>query len=120
MRVMLDTNFIMDCFRYHVDMSGLFDLYPGARLSTIPQVISELERLAARRGIHSRYARVALSLIEGIEVVESPKGRADDALLELAGKDSLVATNDELLRAKIRKKGMKTIYLRAKKQLAVS
>lgn len=120
MRVLLDTNFMMDCFRYRVDMSSLFDLCPGARLATIPQVVSELKRLAARKGTHSRYARVALGLIDGIEVVESPEGGADDALLELAGKDSLVATNDEPLRAKIRKKGVKTIYLRAKKQLAVS
>jgi rRNA-processing protein FCF1 len=119
MRVLLDTNFMMDCFRYKVDMSDLFDLYPGARLATIPQVVSELTKLAGKKSTHSRYARVALSLIDGIEIVDAPEGRADDVLLELAGEDSLVATNDELLRAKIRRKGMKTIYLRAKKQLAI-
>lgn len=120
MRVLLDTNFMMDCFRYRVDMAGLFDLYPGVRLATVPQVVRELKRLAGKKTVSSRYARVAMGIIEGIEVVEAPQGGADDELLSLADKDNIVATNDEALRRRIKRKGVKTIYLRGRKHLAVS
>ncbi len=120
MRVLLDTNFIMDCFRYRVDMAELFDIIPGARLSTIPSVVSELKRLASRKSTHSRYARVAVSLIDGIDIMDVPEGKADDLLVELASRENVVATNDERLRRRIKGKGLKTIYLRARKHLAVA
>jgi len=120
MRVLLDTNFIMDCFRYRIDMAELFDLVPGAKLATIPQVVYELKRLAARKSVQSRPAKVAISLIEGIEMVAAPQGRADEVFVWLASKDAVVATNDEHLRRRIAARGLKTIYLRGRKHLAVS
>lgn len=120
MRVLLDTNFIMDCFRYRVDMADLFDLLPGARLATIPQVVAELRLLASKKSTHGRYARVAMSLIDGIEVVDAPQGKADDVLVQVASREAVVATNDERLRRRISGKGLKTIYLQGRKHLAVS
>ena len=119
MRILLDTNFMMDCFRHRIDLAELFDLLPGARLATIPQVVNELKRLAARSSTQSRYARVALGLIDGIEVLDAPQGNTDVALSELAGKEVIVATNDENLRRRISARGLKTIYLRGRKHLAV-
>jgi len=120
MRVLMDTNFIMDCFRYRVDMAAMFDFFPGARLATIPQVVSELKNLASKKSTHGRYAKVAMSLIDGIEILDAAQGKADDVLVDMASKVNVVATNDEVLRKRITRRGLKTIYLRAKKQLAVS
>ncbi len=118
--MLLDTNFIMDCFRHRVDLAELFDLYPGARLATTPQVVQELRRLAAGKSTKGRYARVAMSLIDGIEVVDAPQGNTDSVLVGLADRENVVATNDESLRKRIVAKGLKTIYLRGRKHLAVS
>lgn len=120
MKVLLDTNFIIDSFRYRVDLGQVFDLFPRARLATVPQVVQELTRLASRKSTSSRWARVAMNLIEGVEIVGAPEGNADDALLKLADKENIVATNDEELRKRIAAKGLKTIYLRGRKHLAVS
>jgi rRNA-processing protein FCF1 len=120
MKVILDTSFIMDCFRYRIDFAEIFDLTPGARIATIPQVVEELKRLAGKKSTQSRYAKVAVSLIDGLEILEAPEGKTDDALVEIAGKEIVVATNDENLRKRIAKRGLKTIYLRGRKHLAVS
>lgn len=120
MKLLLDTNFIMDCFRFKIDLAELFDFFPGARLATIPQVVQELKRLAVKKSTHGRYAKIAMNLIDGIEILESPQGNTDETLANMAGKDTIVATNDETLRRKLSAKNLKTIYLRGRKHLAVS
>lgn len=120
MKVVMDTNFIMDCFRYKIDFAEIFELLPDARIATIPQVVEELKRHAAKKTVHSRYAKVAMGLIDGVEIIEAPEGNADDALAKIAGKENVIATNDEELRKRITRRGLKTIYLRGRKHLAVS
>lgn len=121
MRVILDTNFMMDCFRYKVDIATIFELYPGARMATVVPVVRELKSLAAKKSTHGRYAKVAMKLIDGFYIIDTKATKADDALLEAADKDNIVATNDEKLRKRIKgRKGLKTIYLRGRKELAVS
>ena len=120
MKVLLDTNFIVDCFRYRIDMKELFELVPRARLATVPQVIMEIKTMAGRKtSTHGKYARVAAKLIDGIEVLDSPKGKADDALVYLSDREHIVATNDEKLRRRIHMRGFKTIYLRGRKELSI-
>ena len=119
MKIILDTNFMMECFHHRIDLSDIFDLFPGARLGTVSQVVQELKTLAKKRSVHGRYAKVALGLIDGFEVIETKQGKADDILAKMAGREFVIATNDGKLRRRIRKKGLKTIYLRGRKQLAV-
>lgn len=120
MKILLDTSFIMDCFRHRIDLAEVFDFYPEARMATIPQVVEELKRIAAKKSIQSRHAKVAVSLIDGLEILEAPEMKTDDALAEMASKENIVATNDEKLRKRITGRGLKTIYLRGRKHLAVS
>ena len=120
MKVLLDTNFIVDCFRYKIDMKDLFELVPRARLATVPQVVMEIKTMAGRKtSTHGKYARVAAKLIDGVEVVDAPRGKADDALVALADRENIVATNDEKLRRRLKAKGLKTIYLRGRKELSI-
>jgi rRNA-processing protein FCF1 len=44
---------------------------------------------------------------------------ADNAILSIADKDTLVATNDIVLRKKLKMKGFRCIYVRAKKKLEI-
>lgn len=86
------------------------------KLSTISSVVKELKKM------NSKNAKIALKLVESknIEVLETKEKNVDEALLNLAGKDAIVATNDAKLRKKLKTLGNKTIYLRARKHLAMS
>lgn len=120
MKVLLDTNFIIDCFRYKVDIRDLFELVPRSRLATIPQVVMEIKSIAGRKATESsKFARVAAKLIDSIEILDSPKGNADDALVLMGDRENIVATNDAKLRRRINLRGFKTIYLRGRKELSI-
>lgn len=119
MRILLDTNFLVDLFRFNIDPAEIFDLLPGSEISTLDVVLSELEKIARSRGKDAMHAKIALKFVRGMRILPSASQSADRALLEMC-KDSVVATNDAALRKKISAKGGKTIYLRAKKHLALS
>jgi rRNA-processing protein FCF1 len=113
MKILLDTNFLIDLFRFKVDTTELV-LH---QLYTISPVVEELKALSSRKGKGSRYAKLALKLVEKINVIPC-EGDADACLLKLA-KDFAVATNDRELRKKLKEKNAKIIYLRAKKKVVL-
>jgi rRNA-processing protein FCF1 len=57
--------------------------------------------------------------LKKIEVLNLNK-KTDEALFSLADEKTIIATNDKNLRKKLREKGFKTIYVRAKKRLCLS
>jgi rRNA-processing protein FCF1 len=89
-------------------------------MATIQQVVEELKRIAAGKSTKGRYAKVAVGLIDGLEIIETTEGKTDDVLTKISDKENIVATNDEKLRKRISERGLKTIYLRGRKHLAVS
>jgi len=84
-------------------------------LMVISPVVREL------KNINSKNAKIALRLIElkNIGMLKTEEKSADKALLNLADKNTIIATNDIALRKKLKSLGRKTIYLRAKKHLAM-
>jgi len=113
MKVLLDTNFLIDLLKFKVSTEELSE----HELYTISPVVEELKALASKRCKESKYAKLALLLTKEIKVIEC-KGDADTNLLKLAG-DFVVATNDTALRKKLKERKIKTIYLRGKKRLEV-
>jgi len=81
-------------------------------------VVRELEQLAGKRGQEARDARSAKELVKGFKVLEMG-GDADAALLALAGGDTVICTNDKLLRERVRQKRAPVIYMRQKRYLAL-
>lgn len=127
-RVILDTNFIVDLFRFRLSFEDVEDVV-GTPCSflTVRQSVGELER------IKTKYARLGLELIDSgkIKVIDAAGRTADDAILSLLtsfkkarGKDGIrktaVATNDAGLRKRIKALDIKVIYLRARKHLEIN
>ncbi len=119
MRVFLDTNFVVDLFRFKIDPAEIYDLLPTSRLSTLDLVVKELKKLANSTSRDARYARLALKFVNVVEILPAKKTKVDDSLLQVNTED-VVATNDIKLRKKLMESGIKTIYLRARKHLELS
>jgi rRNA-processing protein FCF1 len=120
--IVLDTNFLIDVIRFKIDLDELDKLFlTPFELFTLDSVIRELEKISNTKSQESKYAKVALELskikkIKILKVRENP----DKAILSLANKNIVVATNDIELRKKLKRLGIKTIYLKSKKQLDIS
>jgi rRNA-processing protein FCF1 len=119
MKILLDTNFLIDLFRFKIDVVEIFELVPDGQIFVTQQVLDELKALAAKKSKTARFAKLALKFAQSLEVLPTAEGDADSAFLKL-DKNSIVATNDAALRKKLSKKSIRTIYLRAKKHLALS
>jgi len=121
-KIVFDSNFLIDLARFRIDIEEIKNLVGLCEFYTVDLVVNELKRIAGKKAKASRNARVALKLMElnDFKIIKSKGKNADDAILKLAGKDTVVATNDIELRKSLKKIRAKTIYLRAKKHLAIN
>ena len=122
-RVIFDTNFLVDLARFKVDIDGIEDILAEPyEFFTIKNVVGELQKLATRKSRHAMYAKVALKLLDQkqIQVLKVEEKKADNALVKLADKNTVIATNDIALRKKLKILGVKTIYLKGKNQIAIN
>ncbi len=121
MRLILDTNFLIDIIRFKIDLDELDSLFlTPFELLTLDSVIKELEKISKTNSQESKYAKVALELVK-IKKIKTLKVKetTDKAILNLANKETVVATNDIELRKKLKALGIKTIYLKSKKHLDI-
>jgi rRNA-processing protein FCF1 len=120
-RIILDTNFLISLFKFRVDLEIERIVYEPYKLVTVKPVINELEKIASSKGKDSKNAKLALKFIKtkNIEILNTSEKNTDNAIIALANKNTIVATNDIKLRKKLKKLEIKTIYLRAKKHLAM-
>jgi len=122
-RILLDTNFLIDLAKFKIDAEELsVILTEPYRLFMFSSAVTELKKIAEGRGSSSKFAKIALEMIrlEGIGIVKVKEKDTDKAVLNLANEDTIIATNDRELRKKLKNLGIKTIYLRSKKHLAMS
>jgi rRNA-processing protein FCF1 len=122
-KVVLDTNFLIDLFRFKTGFDEVEDALGGhVELFMVSQSEAELRRLS------DVSAKVGAGFVDSGKIGVVKAGRAteksaDEAIVELVGKwspDVVVATNDGKLRKRIKASGVRTIYLRARKRLEVS
>lgn len=122
-RVILDTNLLMTPELHGVDIFSELDrlLVVDYELIVPSAVIDELESLTSKGTASERSAAgVALELASRAKRIET-KNNADGEILRLAQEGKyIVGTNDEVLRRKLRGKGIPVIYLRQKSHLAIS
>jgi len=120
MRILLDTNFFIDLIRFKIDLDEISNLIGKYELFTLDSVVTELKEIAKTKSRESNYAKVALNLIKNKRVkILKAGGETDKAILRLADQ-AVVATNDAKLRKILKTRGTKTIYIRARKYLAIS
>ena len=120
MRVLLDTNFLIDLIRFKIDLNEMTDLIGAHQLIILSSVERELTKISQGKSNAASYAKLAQSLIKehNMEILKSGE-RPDNAMVKLAGGNAIAATNDTELRKRLKALGRKTIYLKSKKHLAI-
>lgn len=122
-KILFDTNFLIDLGRFGVSIDEIGRLINEKHeLIVLRSVMNELKSIAGTQQEESKFAKVALMIIDlrGAKIIESEK-LVDEAIVEVASgdKDIIVATNDVKLRKRLKDFGVKTICLRSKKHLAI-
>ncbi|MBI2543136.1 MAG: PIN domain-containing protein [Candidatus Aenigmarchaeota archaeon] len=121
MEIVLDTNFLIDLVKFKIDLDAIYQIIPEPHsLSTLNSVLSELSQISKQKTKSGGYAKLALKVIEqnNIKILKF-QGSADMLLVQLAKEGMTIATNDTKLRKEIKSLGKKTIYLKAKKYVAI-
>lgn len=124
-KVILDTNFLLLPFQFKVDIFAeierLIGKFEPIVLST---TLNELKKLVDLRSVKtSRLALSAMELVKRCRIIEvdvRSEENYDDVILRIAKENNyIVATNDKLLRRKLRRAGITTIFLRQRAYLDV-
>ena len=126
-KVLLDTNFLMSCFQFKVDIFSEIDRIIIAKYEIIvlDKTVEELENIVKnQKGKDKEAAKFALKLIENkkpIMIKTNNDKKTDDIILDYAIKEGyLVATQDKDLKRKLINHGIEVIVLRKKKFLTIA
>jgi len=122
-KVILDTNFLIDLGRFGISIDEIDRLLNERyELAVLNSVVNELKSIAGTQQEESKFAKVALMILDlrNVKIIQNDK-TADQAFLEIGKveKDVVVGTNDVELRKKLQQEGIKCIYLRGKKKLEI-
>ena len=124
-KVILDSNFLMIPFQFHVDVIEEIEYLLQKKVDFIvpSSVKQELTEISARGGEGAPEASLALQLASRCRVVEvslQSHETVDDAIIKAAQKlAAVVATNDIELRKRLRSINVPVVYLRDKSKLEV-
>lgn len=123
-KIILDTNFLMIPYQFNVDIFEEINriMEEEYELIILDKIIEELEKITKSKGKDAAAAKIALGLIEvkNVKIINTNEKKVDNAIVALADKDSIVATNDKVLKEKLKNKNIRIIYLRNKKYLEMS
>jgi rRNA-processing protein FCF1 len=111
-KVVLDTNALLMPFEFSLNIDHELKRILGQCEAYVPgPVIGELRRSK------NKHAKAALALARKYKVFETPL-QGDEGVIDAGTKlDAFVVTNDVLLRAKLRRRGLKVIFLRSSNHL---
>ena len=119
--IILDTNFLFIPAQFKVDIFREIDRVITAphQMAILDRSVEELEHLAkTAKGKDKEAAKLGLSLLKAKALKIIPthsRAPVDDLIVELADKDTIVATQDQGLKRRLM--GVPLIVLRAKKKL---
>ncbi len=119
MKILLDTNFLIECSKRRVDF---FLELKAADFFTIQSVAEELSAIADGKTKDAKFASAAKNILGKLKFVPEPEkteGDADASLLELSKKDFIVATQDIPLKRKILKAGGSAAVLKKNRQIEI-
>ena len=121
-KILLDANFVIDVVKNSIDLKEELQkiVMGGYKLVTISKVVEEVKSLESKG---DRHTKTGLKLLESLKVpvIQSSEEHADNIILDMGRKDGsiIVATNDLILRKRLKEAGVKNIYIRAKKHLVI-
>jgi rRNA-processing protein FCF1 len=113
-KVLLDTNFLLTMVRQKIH--GLEEIKGKipAEFYTLSRVIFEIKGLAKEDKKIANEWRVVEQVLKNnnVKIIDSEQMDVDSELVKLS-KDYVIATNDKLLRQKVKAAGGKTIFIRS-------
>ena len=117
--ILLDTNFVLSCYRFGIHLDEIDHMIDEAHSIVVPQnVLEELTHIRLKG--KDEEARNALLSILKMYPVLPLQGPVDVSLLQYAEEhDCIVCTNDRALRKDLRKRGRKSIFVRARTHLEI-
>ena len=118
----MDTNFLMAPFEFKVDVFSEFNRICdfNYKLLVFSRTIDELKSIIEKQSLkHKKAAQFALKLIKlkGIGIIKSAQKDVDALILDSISSDTIIATQDILLKKELLKKGASVVILRQKKYL---
>lgn len=115
-RIILDTNFLLAIGQFNIDIFSELERicdFPYS-IYVLDKTVDELNRIASGKKDKAS-AKLVLDIIKDrVKILKTKKGYADDLLVDLAGKDTVIATQDKGLKKRIK---TKIITMRQKKYL---
>ena len=123
--IILDTNFLVDCLAWKVDFFRELEriMLFTYELKVVDKTLDELEKIIQTAKPDVKIgARLAKQLVakKRISVITTDrKGYTDTLILKLAGKDTIVATQDQGFKRRLKEKGIPVIIIRQKKYLEI-
>ena len=118
-KIILDTNFLTIPQQFKIDIFEEIDriMEEKYELVTLDKVVEELKKMKKGKGAVA--AKIGLELIKkkNVKVIKTDDKKVDNAIFKLANKNMIVATNDRILRERVKNKNVKVLYLRSKKHL---
>jgi len=123
-KIILDTNFLTLPYQFKVDIFEEIDriMEEKYELVTLSSVIEELKRISESGSNDAVAAKIALELLQrkNVKIINTNEKKVDNAIVLIADKNTIVATNDKILKKKLKDKNIKVLYLRSKKHIVLS
>lgn len=101
--IILDTNFLLAISQFHIDIFSELERICDFPYSVyvLDKTVDELNKVLV--GKDKAAAKLALSIIKGrAKILKTKKGYVDDILVRLAGKDTIIATQDRELKKRVK------------------
>lgn len=121
--VILDTNFLLIPGQFKVDIFSEIErvLLPGYSICILDKTIGELEKISReQKGKTREYVNIALGIIKQkhLKILRTSKNDSvDNIIVSLVNPDFVVATQDGLLKKRVKARGASIIVLKQKKYL---
>ena len=115
MKIILDTNFLIDCLRFNIDIKAEL---AGNELFVSKSILFEIEKIKERGTKESSLAKLALDFINknNFKILEF-EDDVDESLVLYSKHGYVIATHDKTLKNRLKKEKAKIIYIRQKKYL---
>jgi uncharacterized protein len=121
-KIIPDTSFLISCAEFKIDWEKEFHrvLNEKFEIIIIENVLKEIEKLIEQGGKKRKEAKLTKTIIttKKYKIKKGEEKHTDDVLFELSNK-FLIATQDNELKKRIKKKGNKIGYIRQKKYVNV-
>lgn len=116
-KIILDTNIILHAIQFKIDLNKELNRILPFQYETciLDRTITELNFLEKKKDLKIKLlAKIAKQLIKNFKIIKAPKQKVDESLINLANKDTIIATQDKEV-----KKAIKTpiIIIRQKTHL---